>query len=65
MRGFQVSEFQDRLARAQLYMTEAKLDALFLTSETDVRYFTGYLTRFWESPTRPWYLLVPQSESLP
>lgn len=61
MRGFQVSEFQDRLARAQLLMADAKLDALFLTSETDVRYFTGYLTRFWESPTRPWYLLVPQS----
>ena len=61
MRGFQVSEFQDRLARAQLLMADARLDALFLTSETDVRYFTGYLTRFWESPTRPWYLLVPQS----
>ena len=40
-------------------MADARLDALFLTSETDVRYFTGYLTRFWESPTRPWYLLVP------
>ena len=61
MRGFKVSEFQDRLARAQLWMADACLDALFLTSETDVRYFTGYLTRFWESPTRPWYLLVPQS----
>ena len=24
-----------------------------------MRYFTGYLTRFWESPTRPWFLIVP------
>ena len=61
MRGFQISEFQNRLKRAQLLMADKKLDALFLTSETDVRYFTGYLTRFWESPTRPWYLLVPQT----
>ncbi len=61
MRGFPVSEFQDRLERAQLLMASAGLDALFLTLETDIRYFTGYLTRFWESPTRPWYLLVPQS----
>jgi Xaa-Pro aminopeptidase len=34
---------------------------MVLTTETDVRYFTGFLTRFWESPTRPWFLVVPQS----
>jgi Xaa-Pro aminopeptidase len=37
------------------------MDALLLTSEPDVRYFTGFLTRFWESPTRPWFLVVPAS----
>jgi len=25
-----------------------------------VRYFTGFLTQFWQSPTRPWFLLVPR-----
>mmetsp|Transcript_7280 Transcript_7280/g.12201 ORF Transcript_7280/g.12201 Transcript_7280/m.12201 type:complete len:364 (-) Transcript_7280:1246-2337(-) len=40
-------------------MAEAELDALLLTTEPEVRYFTGYLTRFWESPTRPWFLIVP------
>ena len=25
----------------------------------DLRYFTGFLTRFWESPSRPWHLIVP------
>lgn len=40
-------------------MQGAGLSALLLTTETDVRYFTGYLTRFWESPTRPWFLIVP------
>ena len=34
------------------------LDALLLTTETNVRYFTDF-TRFWESPTRPWYLIIP------
>lgn len=61
MRGFEISEYQTRLARAQTMMAAAGLDALFVTTETDIRYFTGYLTRFWESPTRPWFLLVPQT----
>ncbi len=58
-RGFPVSEFQDRLARAQRLMTEAGLDALLITTEAEFRYFTGFLSQFWQSPTRPWFLLVP------
>jgi len=60
-RGFPVSEYRDRLARAQAMMAQAGLSALLLTTEPEVRYFTGYLTRFWESPSRPWYLVVPAS----
>lgn len=59
MRGFEPTEFQARLARAQQLMAEKGLAALLLTTEPEVRYFTGFLTRFWESPTRPWYLVVP------
>jgi len=59
LRGFDTSEFADRTARAQKLMAEHDLAALLLTTEPEVRYFTGYLTRFWESPTRPWYLIVP------
>ena len=58
-RGFDHSEFHQRLAAAQKLMTAADLDALLLTTEPGVRYFTGFLTRFWESPTRPWFLIVP------
>ena len=29
-----------------------------------MRYFTGFDSQFWESPTRPWYLVVP-SEGKP
>lgn len=59
MRGFDQAEFEARTKRAQELMRAADLSALLLTTETDVRYFTGYLTRFWESPTRPWFLVVP------
>ena len=60
-RGFDDAEFKKRLACAQSAMAHAGLDALFLTTEPEVRYFTGFLTRFWESPTRPWFLIVPAS----
>ena len=56
---FPPSEFRDRVARAQVRMATAGIEALLLTTEPDVRYFTGFLTRFWESPTRPWFLIVP------
>ena len=61
MRGFSQEEFEARTAKAQGLMAKHGLAALLLTSEPEVRYFTGFLTRFWESPTRPWYLVVPAS----
>ncbi|EPX80380.1 M24 family metallopeptidase [Salipiger mucosus] len=57
--AFAVTEYRDRTARAQAAMAEQGLAALLLTTEPDIRYFTGFLTRFWESPTRPWFLVVP------
>ena len=60
-RGFAQAEFEARTRRAQEMMQSSGLDALLLTTEADVRYFTGYLTRFWESPSRPWFLVVPSS----
>lgn len=58
-RGFLRSEFELRTERAQHLMLEFQLDALLFTSEPDVRYFSGFHTQFWESPTRPWFLVVP------
>ncbi|MEP7113831.1 MAG: Xaa-Pro peptidase family protein [Ilumatobacteraceae bacterium] len=60
-RGFAVVEFESRTAMAQEMMSAVGLDALLLTTEAEVRYFTGYLTQFWQSPTRPWFLVVPAS----
>ncbi|SIS59544.1 Xaa-Pro aminopeptidase [Roseivivax lentus] len=61
MSGFAPDEFRTRVDRAQTAMAAAGLDALLLTTEPDFRYFSGFLTRFWESPTRPWFLVVPAS----
>ncbi|MBL4646523.1 MAG: aminopeptidase P family protein, partial [Rhizobiales bacterium] len=60
-RGFTAAEFETRCARTQKMMAVANIDALLLTTEPEIRYFTGFLTRFWLSPTRPWFLLVPAS----
>jgi Xaa-Pro aminopeptidase len=58
-RGFDTAEYLARLSRAQAAMARQGLAALLLTTEPEVRYFSGFLTRFWESPTRPWFLIVP------
>ncbi len=60
-RGFSVAEYRARVAAAQAHMAKAGLGALLLTAEPDLRYFTGFLTRFWESPSRPWFLVIPAS----
>lgn len=58
-RGFPTAEYEARLATLQAQMALQDLGALLLTSEADVRYVSGFLTRFWESPSRPWFLIVP------
>lgn len=60
-RGFPETEYSERLTNIQSRMAEHDLSALLLTTEPEVRYLTGFLTRFWESPTRPWFLMVPAS----
>ncbi len=59
MRGFEQAEFEQRTARAQKVMRELELDAMLFTTEPNVRYFTGFHTQFWHSPTRPWFLVIP------
>ena len=54
-----MSEFEQRTHRAQQMMRVLEIDAMLLTTEPYVRYFTGFFTQFWLSPTRPWFLLVP------
>ena len=60
-RGFSQDEFEQRTQRAQEMMLAHQLDVLLLTTEPEVRYFSGFFTQFWLSPTRPWFLLLPLS----
>ncbi len=58
-RGFPEAEFAARTSRAQRLMANQGLAGLLLMSEAEVRYFSGFHTLFWQSPTRPWFLFVP------
>ena len=58
-RGFKFIEYENRLERVQSIMYRNKIDILLITSEYFMRYFTGFSTQFWQSPTRPWFLIIP------
>jgi len=60
-RGFEQAEFQARTQKAQALMARQDLEGLLLMTEPDVRYFSGFHTLFWQSPTRPWFLFIPAS----
>ena len=58
-RGFDRAEYRLRTKTAQRVMADYGVDVLLLTAEPEVRYFTGFLTPFWQSPTRPFFLVLP------
>ena len=58
MRGFGNAEYEERVKKARQLMQENKLEMLLITSPQNFRYFTGLDSYFWESPTRPWFLLL-------
>ena len=60
-RAFEEAEFAARCAAAQATMQQAGVAATLLTSEAEIRYFTGFMTQFWQSPTRPWFVVMPLS----
>ncbi len=59
---FSRQEYEARIERARALMAEAKLDAILVTAQPNLPYFSGAeLPIAWESPTRPWHLLVPRT----
>jgi len=58
-KGFDEAEFAARTAKAQALMGARSLAGLLLTTEAEIRYFSGFHTLFWQSPTRPWFLFLP------
>lgn len=60
---FALFEYEARLNRIQASMDRSQLDAIVITSPPNFRYFTGLDTQFWESPARPWFLILPRTGS--
>lgn len=58
-RGFEKQEYENRLAKIQRLMFDEEIDAILLTTQVDIEYYTGFKTQFFESPTRPWFVLIP------
>lgn len=58
---FALEEYEERLQRIQSSMRFRDLDAIVVTTAANFRYFTGLDTQFWESPTRPWFLVLPSN----
>ena len=56
---FPAEEYRRRVAGARTRMGALGLDCLFLTSEKNIRYLTGFHTQIWISPTRPRYVILP------
>ncbi len=59
--AFREAEHRARVAALQRQLARRELAALLLTTAPDIFYVTGFLTRFFESPTRPFFVLVPAS----
>ena len=62
MRGFPIKEYQNRVLNLQKKMRHNNLDVILLTSPHNFRYFTGLDSYFWESPARPWFLLISKND---
>lgn len=61
---FPADEYRLRYAKACKLMEEHDLDALLVTQDIDVRYFTGYLSILWCSRFRPYVGILPRDPSL-
>ena len=62
MTDFLEAEFYQRTEKTQKLMYERGLDAILLCTEAEVRYYTGFRSLFWQSPTRPWFVIIPKRE---
>eukprot|EP00928_Gymnodinium_smaydae_P054767 TRINITY_DN3848_c0_g1_i5.p1 TRINITY_DN3848_c0_g1~~TRINITY_DN3848_c0_g1_i5.p1 ORF type:complete len:443 (-),score=91.36 TRINITY_DN3848_c0_g1_i5:239-1522(-) len=60
-RGDTDEDLLKRVSGLQAKMSDLDMDAVLLTSEANIRYFTGWRSQFWQSPTRSWFVIVPAS----
>lgn len=58
---FPPEEYRRRVEGARRRMASMGIDCLFLTSEKNIRYLTGFHEQSWVSPARPRYVLLPEA----
>ena len=64
MPDFEPAEYQRRCLAAQRAMHARQIEVMLLCTEVEIRYYTGFRTSFWLSPTRPWFVMLPR-EGMP
>ncbi len=62
---FPIEEYRRRYGRLVRLMEDQGIDAMILTQEEDVRYFTGYLSILWCSKFRPYVAVLPRDTKIP
>ena len=60
MMSFPKEEYLKRLDNIHKKLENENIDAIVITSPANFRYFSGLDSNFWESPTRPWVLVISQ-----
>ena len=58
-RGFAPADYATRTSKLQSKMAKHGWDGMLLTTAADIYYICGFLTPFFISPTRPWFVLIP------
>ncbi|MDC2979542.1 Xaa-Pro peptidase family protein [Pelagibacteraceae bacterium] len=61
MNDFPKEEFVNRISKIQENLEKENIEAIIITSPSNFRYFSGLDSNFWESPTRPWFLVISQN----
>ena len=61
MISFPKEEYLKRLDNIHKKLENENIDAIVITSPANFRYFSGLDSNFWESPTRPWFLIISKN----
>ena len=61
MNNFPKEEYLKRLDSIYKKLENENIDAIVITSPANFRYFSGLDSNFWESPTRPWFLIISKN----
>lgn len=64
MRYFPIYEFENRLKKLRNELIKNNIDVILITNQSNFHYFTGFISQFWESPTRPMYLLITKNSEI-